>query len=254
MTIEFFTGTPGSGKSWHALEMIMDTLYSGKHVIANFPLNFTDKMIKQGIHERFMFVPDEFLMGSKGMSFLYHVSAEEVFSENSLLVKQPRFLDQGESLCLVVIDEAGNYFPPDESSSYVQKNWQLFFRQHRKLGYDFLLVSQGNSDINRTIRSCVEYEIAHRKANRVAPFKWLPWTIFFYVRYWTADRKRQLLGSESSIYVKRYAQLYNTHKLFGNFEERMDFDNTYIPQGLNLAFGNSIQTEVPDENIESESA
>ena len=234
MTIEFFTGTPGSGKSWHALELVMDTLYSGRHVIANFPLNFTEKMIQQGIHERFMFVPDEFLMGAKGMSFLYHVSAEEVFSENSLLVKAPRFLDQGESLCLVVIDEAGNYFPPDESTSFVQKNWQLFFRQHRKLGYDFCLISQGNSDINRTIRSCVEYEIAHRKANRVAPFKWLPWTIFFYVRYWTADRKRQLLGSESSIFVKRYANLYKTSKLFGNFEERMNFDKAHIPSNLNL--------------------
>lgn len=256
MTIEMLIGTPGSGKSYHCLEMIIDWLDKGKYVIANFPLNFTPKMVRQGLSERFMYIPDEFLMGDKGMALLYKISVEEVYTDENVFEKQQRFY-QKESSCLVVIDEAGNYFPPDESTTPVQKMWRLFFRQHRKLGFDFALVSQGSKDINKNIQSCVEYEISHRKANRVAPFKWLPFTIFFYVTYWKADRKRQLLGSGSSIFVKRFAALYDTNMMFGGFENKMDLDLSDITTHFDIAFGNSVpveESEVEDLgeiNIES---
>lgn len=243
MTIEFYTGTPGSGKSWHSLETVLEYLDKGKHVIANFPINFTEKMIKQGLADRYMYIPDQFLMGEKGMALLWQVAAEEVHTEDNIFEKKPRFFGRGESKCLVVIDEAGNYFPPDESTTKVQKQWKLFFRQHRKMGYDFVLVSQGTSDINKAIKSCVEYEIAHRKANRVAPFKWLPFTIFFYVRYWTSDRKRQLLGSESSIFVKKFAKLFDTHMMFGQFEEQMQVDFQSVSETFSFTFGNTIPNE-----------
>jgi len=253
MTIEFYVGTPGSGKSYHALEDVIDWLDKGKHVIANFPLNFTDKMVRDGLAERFMYIPDEFLMGDKGMSLLYKISTEEVYSEDKIFEKTPRFFDK-EGSCLVVIDEAGNYFPPEDSMQPTQKMWRLFFRQHRKLGYDFSLISQGNQDINRSIRKCVEYEIEHRKANRVAPFKWLPFTIFFYVRYWTVGNKRQLLNSSSSIFVKRFASLYKTSMMFGRFEEQMDFSLADIPVEFDLFFGNTVKKveEVEDVEIDVE--
>lgn len=258
MTIEFYTGTPGSGKSYHALETIMEYLEKGLHVIANFPLNFLPKMIEKGWADRYMYIPDEFLMGENGMAILWQISYEKIFDEGYLLYenheKVHRFFGRGESLCLVVIDEAGNYFPPDESTNPVQKKWKLFFRQHRKMGYDFILVSQGTNDINKSIRSCVEYEIAHRKANRVAPFKWLPWTLFYYVRYWTADRKRQLLGSESSIYVKRFAALYDTHKMFGQFEDKMDLDFEKLYTDFKFEFGNTLEEQIEEDTEKIESA
>lgn len=250
MTVEFLVGTPGSGKSYHALEMIIDALDKGKHVIANFPISFTPKMVRDGLAARFMYIPDEFLMGDKGMSLLYKISTEEVYSEDSIFEKKPRFYGQ-EGSCLVVIDEVGNYFPPEDSMQPVQKMWRLFFRQHRKLGYDFALISPGNQDINRSIRKIVEYEIEHRKANRVAPFKWLPFSIFFYVRYWTVGTKRQLLGSESSIFVKKFASLYNTSMMFGRFEEQMDFSLDDVPSEFNLIFGNTLPEEKEEEdNVE----
>ena len=256
MTIEFFTGTPGSGKSYHALEVIIDLLEDGKHVIANFPLNFTERMIRKGYADRYMYIPDEFLMGTDGMALLWQIAFEEIDDPSYVVKKETihRFFMQGESLCTVVIDEAGNYFPPDQSTHPTQKKWQLFFRQHRKMGYDFLLISQGTNDINKTIRSCVEYEVAHRKANRVAPFKWLPWTLFFYVRYWCADRKRQLLGSESSIYHKGFAGLYDTHKMFGNFEEKMELDLEAFNSWSNFEFkfGNVIALNEAAKELEYE--
>lgn len=244
MTIEFFDGTPGSGKSYHALEMIIDKLDKGYHVIANFPLNFTQKMIRNGDADRFMYIPDEFLLGENGMALLWKISSEIIEDGKH------RFYLRGEGECLVVIDECGNYFPADESASPVQKLWKLFLRQHRKMGFDILMISQGMDDINRTIKGLVEYEVSHRKANRVAPFKWLPWTFFFYVRYWRSDRKRQLLGSESSVYVKRFASLYDTNMMFGGFEEKMEFDFDSLAASFPFSFGNTLlEMEVKENEI-----
>lgn len=231
--IEQYIGTIGSGKSYHALERILEALKKGKHVIANFPLNFPDGMVRRGYADRFMYVPDEFLMGAEGVAFLYQLSTEEI--NIGINLYEPRFYGQ-ESQCLVVIDEAGNYFDPMDHAKPEQKLWKTFFTQSRKMGYDFILVSQTDRQVNRTIRACVEYDVVHRKANRVAPFKWLPFTIFMYVTYWKQSRER--LGSESSIFVKKYSELYDTHQLFGNFDKDVDFDIGDHVANFSLQFGN----------------
>lgn len=234
--IEQYTGTIGSGKSYHALERITEALKKGKHVVANFPLNFTEGMINRGYAERFMYVPDEFLIGEKGVAFLYKLSTEEIqigYGDT----KEPRFYGE-ESSCLVVIDEAGNYFAPMDYQMPDQKLWRTFFTQSRKMGYDFILVSQTDRQVNRVIRSCVEFEVIHRKANQVFPFKYLPFTIFMYVKYWKQTRER--LGSESSIFVKRFADLYNTHELFGNFDKDVEMDISEDVSNFGLQFGNCL--------------
>ena len=78
MTIEQYTGTIGSGKSYHALEDIIDWLSKGKHVIANFPINFSEGMIRRGYADRFMYVPDEYLMGAQGVIRLYRESMKKM--------------------------------------------------------------------------------------------------------------------------------------------------------------------------------
>ncbi|MBY6269932.1 zonular occludens toxin domain-containing protein, partial [Parageobacillus thermoglucosidasius] len=95
MTIELYTGTIGSGKSYHALEDIVSWLSKGKHVIANFPINFSEGMIRKGYVDRFMYIPDEYLMGAQGVIRLYQISMKYFFENGE------------ESQCLVVIDEAG---------------------------------------------------------------------------------------------------------------------------------------------------
>ncbi|KAB7663027.1 zonular occludens toxin domain-containing protein [Bacillus sp. B1-b2] len=235
--IETYLGTIGSGKSYHALEKIVATLKKGKYVVSNFPLKFTEGMINRGYAERFMYVPDEFLMGEEGVAFLYE------------LQKKMNFYDEGgEGYCLVVIDEAGNYFPPEDNSKYSTKMWKLFFTQSRKMGYDFLLICQDdNSQINKTIRKCVEYRVVHRKANNVFPFKLLPFTLFMYVTYWAQQRER--LSSESSIYVKSFGQLYDTSMMFGEIDEKFDIDFAKLKAklGFDLDFGNCIQEVIEED-------
>lgn len=223
--INLYVGTIGSGKSYHALEDVLAALEKGKYVVANFPLNFNKKMIDKGYKERFMYVPDEFLLGEKGVSFLYHLSKKQEFYQK-----------YGEGACLVVIDEAGNHFPVEDAAKPEQRLWKLFFTQSRKMGYDFILVTQDDKGINRTIRKCIEYQVVHRKANNVAPFKWLPFTIFMYVTYWAQTRER--LKAESSIFVSKFAELYNTDFMFGNIDNKFELDIADL--GFDLDFGNCI--------------
>ena len=243
--IRTFLGTIGSGKSYHALEEIIAALNKGKYVVSNFPLNFTEGMKKKGLADRFMYVPDTFLMDTQGVSFLFHLQRAHDFYGKG-----------GEGACLVVIDEAGNYFPPEDNGKYSTKMWKLFFTQSRKMGYDFLLICQDDmSQINKTIRKCVEYRVVHRKANSVFPFKLLPFTLFMYVTYWAQQRER--LSSESSIYVKRFGALYNTEMMFGDIEQKFDMDFTDLESrlGFSLGFGNCDTKEVgPDEESGNEIA
>lgn len=225
--IEMYTGTIGSGKSYHALEDVIDWLRKGKYVIANFPLKFADNHITNGMADRYLFIDDKLLMGKNGMRMLYKISHDYNFYGK-------------ESECLVVIDEAGEYFPQNEATNQIQKDWKLFMTQSRKLGYDFILITQDEQAINRTIRKCVEYEVIHRVANNVFPFKYLPFTVFMRVRYWN-KRPKQRLGSDSTVFVKRLSDMYDTHRLFADIDTQLSF--MPMSNNLDLHFGNLIAPE-----------
>lgn len=217
-----YTGTIGSGKTYHALEKIYEHLRKGLYVISNFPLKFTQGMVKRGLADKFLYLPTEFMEDERGIAVLMHLSEKYGF-------------DEFKNLCLIVIDEAGDMFPPDQSTSKTQRSWKQFFKVSRHQGYDIILIMQDEKEINRTILSCMEYKIVHRKANNIFPFNLLPFTIFIHVTYWKQSRQR--LKSESSIFVKSFSKLYNTHGYRGsikNVEPIVDL-NKY---DFNIAFGN----------------
>lgn len=206
--IKMYSGTIGSGKSYHALEDIVAALEKGKHVIANFPLNFTTGQVRRGLAERYMYIPDELLGGIRGIYALSAISAEMGWLESDK-----------EGLCLLVVDEATNFFPKEEASSPVQKFWRTFMTQSRKFGYDITLIVQDDQSINKTISKCIEYEVKHRKANSVFPFTFLPFTLFIHVTYWKQQRKR--LSSSSTIYVKSFGRMYAHKRIFADLDKQL---------------------------------
>ncbi|MMZ55472.1 Zonular occludens toxin (Zot) [compost metagenome] len=236
MTVRFMTGTPGSGKSYHMLEEIIAHLEKGKPVIANFPLNFTEGMARKGFYERFMFVPDDVLMGARGVSMLINLSVSKGWFDDDSIP---------ENYCMLVMDECSNHFPPEQSTNPVQKVWQQFFRQHRKLKYEPYLISQDKTDISKRINSVVEYHVDHRCVNSVFPFSLLPFKIFAYVTYW----KRSKISTGSTILVKRFANLYKTHRLFGQIDkdmERILALATEDEMAFECKFGNLLPADVGD--------
>ena len=71
---------------------------------------------------------------------------------------------------MVVVDECSSIWNARDWNNTINKSsrmdWLKFFVQHRKLGYNFiLLITQNDRQIDKQIRSLIEYEVTHRKVN-----------------------------------------------------------------------------------------
>ena len=195
--IYFYSGTPGSGKSLHVAKDIYTKLFINKgNVIANFDINreIYNKKKRKG---KFTYVSNSDLTPG----YFY-----EYAKENHILGK--------ESQTLAIIDECQIIFNPRSWSDKNRIDWINFFTQHRKWGYNFILISQFDRLVDRQIRSLFEYEIKHRKVNNFKVAKLLPFSTFVAVEYWYGVKER--VGCEFFTYKNKYGRLYDTFK---NFEE-----------------------------------
>lgn len=197
MTITLYTGSPGSGKSYDCVYKICQWLKKKKNniVLANFNLEFDEKFKKKK-NGAFIRYKDENL----NSHFFYEFSK--------------RYLKKGEeSQCLIVIDEASIYFNArDWQSDTNRKDWLKFLAQHRKLGYDMIFICQDNRQIDRQIRALVEYEVIHRKLNNHRFFKYLPFTFFVAVTYWSVLNIR--MSASMFYYQNKYGRIYDTFNTF----------------------------------------
>ncbi len=198
--IYFYSGTPGSGKSLHVARDIYYRLNRNKkypNVIANFMIN--EKMIKNK-KARFVYKDNSDLTVSFLLNYAFENHKKGV-----------------ENQTLVVVDEASVIWNAREwqkgETSHNRMDWLKFFVQHRKLGYNFIIISQTDRQIDRQIRSLFEYEIKHRKVNNFKIGKLLPIPIFACVSYWYGVNER--LGVEFFTYRRKWGKFYDS---YGTFE------------------------------------
>lgn len=188
-----YTGSPGSGKSFHATWDIYNKLKRKKDntVICNFNI-FTDKF---NHHGRFFFVEND------------GISVD--FFRDFAITHHDR---NREAQTLVVLDEAGYLFNSRDygTNSKKRMEWIKFFSQHRKLGYNFILIAQYDRAVDKQIRTLVEYEIAHMKLSNY--FRLLPFTAFLCVERWYLQRVK--IGTDIILYRKSIANLYDTYAMF----------------------------------------
>lgn len=187
--IYLYSGTPGSGKSYHAAADIYYRLRRAKknRVIANFPI------------------------ATKSSNFRYLDNSD--LTVRRLTVYSRLYHQPGvEGQTLVVIDEAQVIFNSRswQSDGSARMDWIKFFTQHRKLGFDFILIAQNDRMIDRQIRCLVEYEISHMKIGNY--FRFLPVTVFLAVQRWYGQKMK--LGHEVIFYRKKIAALYDTMLMF----------------------------------------
>lgn len=210
--ITLYTGTPGSGKSLHAAERIFNTLvYDRKPVIANFMIN------KDIVHYRDAKAKAK---GQRRKTGHFYYFADDVVTPKLLYRFARKFLKpKKESQCLLVLDEcsADDLFNCRCWNNKGRSDWITFFRQHRKLGFDVLLITQSDKLIDKAIRSFVEYEIKHRKANNYQLFgKLLGFlsggALFFAIEYWYGVREK--VGTTLFRYKKYMGDMYDTFKVF----------------------------------------
>ena len=147
--VKVYTGTPGSGKSFHMAQEIWEKLTRKKNVVST--VNIDVKRVSRNGRKRigdFVYKPITELTPE----FLYAYA-----SQNHRKGKE------GETL--LVIDECQIIFDSRGFQQKDRRDWVLFFSRHRHLGYNVILVTQQDRMVDRQIRGMFEYEYKHFKVN-----------------------------------------------------------------------------------------
>lgn len=199
--IYVYTGTPGSGKSLHAIKDISVKLKFGGNVICNFPVA-TEKIkpLKNRDLGDFVYKPNHLL----SVKFLIDYARD-----NHIKGK--------EAQTLIVIDEAQGIFNSRDFRDSNRKDFNYFFTIHRHLGYNVILITQSDRLIDKQIRCLFEYEIKHRKINNFKFFSFIPVKTFACITYWYGVREK--LSIDFFIYRKKHSDLYDSYSLFDILKE-----------------------------------
>ncbi|MBQ9948402.1 MAG: hypothetical protein IJO91_08440 [Oscillospiraceae bacterium] len=199
--IYLYTGTPGSGKSYHAAQAIDKALRRGMPVISNFEVNLNPKKHKG----KFVYIPTKDLRIDFMMEF-----ARLNFSER-----------KGESQGLIIIDEAQVPFNRRKPLFKNIIQWVDFMSIHRHYFYDIVLITQKHKSLDDQILGLVETEYKHRKLKN---FGWKGYLMMFLfhksfvaVEYWFPIQEK--VGQTFFNCSKRIREFYNTFKKFDDNED-----------------------------------
>lgn len=200
MSVTLFSGTPGSGKSYHAMRCIRDALkYKGQDVIANFEVK-ADESWKG----RFTRVANDELTPEFLATFAFDTWRDKAFAEESILL---------------VVDEVQLLLNSRLWADDDRMKWIEFFSQHRKMGYKVILVAQSDVMIDKQIRTLIEYEVNHRKVGNYGLFGLVLKVLTLgehtlAVRYYYAGAGSQRLDAEYIRLSKRVFEMYDSYTLF----------------------------------------
>lgn len=226
--IWFYSGTPGSGKSLDVARKILNRLRFGYPVVSTVDINMDYVKGKRRKVGKFTYVP------------LLEITPKwliEYARDNHKRFKE----DQ----TLLVIDECQLIFNPRETLKKERMDWINLFTQHRKLGFEIILISQFDRLVDRQIRSLFEYEVKHRKINN---FKWLwmiPIKVFVRINVWYGIKGK--ISSEFFIYNKKYSKVYDTfaYSMFEGFGTAGSESNTPTAEGSVIGGGGQGGTPLP---------
>jgi hypothetical protein len=201
--VTFYSGTPGSGKSYHMATEIKFKLRLGRNIICteNIDINKVNENGKRKIGN-FTYVPIEEI----NTQFLYKYAYEN-------------HKEGKEHQTLIIIDEAHVIFNPREWQRKDRTEWLRFFSWHRHIGYDIIIVSQNDRQVDRQIRSQFEHEIKHRKVNNMFMMGFLLPTIFICIETYYGNK--EIISRRFMMYKKKIGSIYNSYVMFKKFAAMM---------------------------------
>lgn len=202
MMIELFSGTPGSGKSLHAVsEVRFHANVKKLPVLINFSLSPDAPLVDASLVRSYA---NADLSPALLMRFAddFWADPEHPFREDGILL---------------VLDEAQLLFNSRLWSDKTRMAWLEFFSQHRKYGYRVIFVAQSAKMIDNQFRMLVEYEVNHRCVSTSGTLGWLlalPFRglLFMTVRYLFQYNER--LSSHFFVGMRRDCAMYDTRARF----------------------------------------
>lgn len=204
MAILLYSGTPGSYKSYHAVQYSLNWLKQGKNLITNFPLIYQKRLKKiRGIYEQ---VDNMQLTVDYLVNFAIEHHKKGVKAQT-----------------LIIVDEASIKFNSREFNNKDRMDWVKFLANHRHFNFDVILIAQQDRMIDRQIRSLIETEYKHRALKNYGFFGFLV-NLFFHgcymsIEYWYPVKSR--VGSNFGVFHKRIADCYDTMGLFVDSNNKM---------------------------------
>lgn len=175
MAITLMSGTPGSGKSLHAVFEALDWLKFGKNVITNFPLAY-DKYLKKQIKGDYEYWKNN-----------------DITPQNLFAYAKEHHRPGTKPQTLVIVDEASIMFNARDFGRKDRMEWIYFLANHRHLNFDIILIAQNDKMLDKQIRALIEYDVKHRSLsnfNFITLFiSKLFGGLFFCVSYWYPIRQ-----------------------------------------------------------------
>ena len=195
--IELFSGTPGSGKSFHACQRIYYWLQTGWNIIANFPCNFPETYQEKKMRGKFEYVPNDKLTVKYLVDFA-----------------KANHKERKEHQTLIIIDEAGIKFNARCWRDSDRFEWLNFLSQHRKFGFDIVMIAQADLMLDKQMRQFIEIEHNHRLMKSCGKMGYCLSLAFNFldVKMWYGIKLP--LGNEYIRYSKKIANIYDSYSLF----------------------------------------
>jgi zona occludens toxin len=204
--IELLTGTPGAGKSYAAVRRIVDELEAGKVVVTNIPL-------AADAAERFA--------GANGLRRLIPGRRARVASsyrERVLVVDdledlmRVRVTGTKEGRAVAVLDEAHEWMNARSWTAGDREAIVRWFAKHRHLGFDVVLITQDEKNLDRQVRDLYEYlsRVKNLRRFRLAGVPVFPFNCFVVITSWH-DAQKSVVRRRVFGLNRRVAGCYATH-------------------------------------------
>lgn len=224
MTLSLVVGAPGAGKSYYAVRAISQGLQAGKVVATNVALHPDAEARIAGAN------PVRYLIPGRRRRLAERYAASLFVGEDLRELFALRLHGQGEGRGLMVLDEAHNWMNARAWRDQDRMEIVRFFTQHRKLGWDVLLITQDELNIDRQVRSLFEYIVRLRNLRnaKVLGIPVVPFNLFLAVWAWNAT-SAAVVKREAYRLHKPTARLYDTMALSHGLDDAPQ-DAVWLPR------------------------
>ena len=163
--INIYTGRPGNGKSYHAVDDINFYIRHGVNVITNIDIN-TD-LIKSGFRGKrgaYIYLTsdqmaaDDFFDGLLGFSLNFHQWTADGKTK------------EGQTVLIVDECQQDQLLNCRTWNNRNRKQWNDFFSLHRHYGFKVILITQSMSNIDKQAQKLIQLEFEHRNFANFNPF------------------------------------------------------------------------------------
>lgn len=206
--IYLYSGTPGSGKSYHATLDIYSKVYRKKknNVICNYPLKLGE------IPGKFTYLDNNDITIDYLTKYAYEHHVRGIEGQTMLVIDEAQCIFNSRDW-----NGNGTIRTKLKAKPETRMDWIKFFSQHRHLGFNVILISQSDKMLDKQIRMLIEYDVKHVKMNN-GFFAFLPFTCFLAIEKWYGQQMK--LGTQIIKYKKKIAKLYDSYALFDTLAEK----------------------------------